>query len=118
MNENPEEPEGCAGAAGAGGFAPKVNTPGLFGKLKLEVLLPNWNTEPGKMGLKQKAVRKLKFEFILSSKILMFFPLSLMIFSFFAGHSRQRSWGRGHTRSARLLQEQCIEEFIHFNRES
>lgn len=82
LNENPEEPEGCAGAAGAGGFAPKVNTPGLFGKLKLEVLLPNWNTEPGKMGLKQKAVRKLKFEFILSSKILMFFPLSLMIFSF------------------------------------
>lgn len=46
LNENPDEPEGCAGAAGAGGFATKVNTPGLFGKLKLELLLPNWNTEP------------------------------------------------------------------------
>lgn len=46
LNENPEVPEGGAGAADAGGFAPKVNTPGLFGKLKLVVLLPNWNTEP------------------------------------------------------------------------
>lgn len=67
-------PEGGAGAAGAGGFAPKVNIPGLFGKLKVVVLLANWNTEPGKTGWKQKEVRKLKFEFILSSKILMFFP--------------------------------------------
>lgn len=46
LNENPGVPEGGAGAAGAGGFAPKVNTPGLFGKLKLVVVLPKWNTEP------------------------------------------------------------------------
>lgn len=54
MNENPGVPEGGAGAVAAEEFAPKVNTPGLFGKLKLVVLLPNWNTEPGKMGWKQK----------------------------------------------------------------
>jgi len=92
LKENPDEPEGCAGAAGAGRFAPKVNTPGLFGKLKLEVLLPNWNTGPGEMGWKKKGGRKLKFEFILSSKILMFFPLSFM--NFFLQ-------GRGCTRSTR-----------------
>lgn len=53
LNENPEVPEGGAGGADAGGFAPKVNTPGLFGKLKLVLLPPNRNTEPGKMGWKQ-----------------------------------------------------------------
>lgn len=83
LNENPEVPEGGAGAADAGGFAPKVNTPGLFGKLKLVVLLPNWNTEPGKMGWKQKEVRKLEFEFILFSKILMFFPIIFKDYSFY-----------------------------------
>lgn len=42
VNPNPEEPAGCAL-----GFAPKVNTPGLLPvKLKLAVLLPNWNAEP------------------------------------------------------------------------
>ena len=68
LNENPEEPEGCAGAAGAGGFAPKVNTPGLFGKLK--------------------------FEFILSSKILTFFPLPLI--NFFYGSLTVTKLGEGH----------------------
>lgn len=75
LNENPNKPEGCAGAAGAGWFAPKVNTPGLLGKLKLEVLLPNWNTEPGKKGWKRKRETKLKWEFVLSSKIFTFFLL-------------------------------------------
>lgn len=50
LKANPREPDDCAGAAGAGGFAPKVNTPWLFGKVKLELLLPNWNTEPGDTG--------------------------------------------------------------------
>lgn len=87
LNENPEVPEGGAGAADAGGFAPKVNTPGLFGKLKLVVLLPNWNTEPGKMEWKQKEVRKLKYEFILFVKFSCSSPLSLKII-LFTGCSR------------------------------
>lgn len=42
VNGNPEEPVGCVL-----GFAPKVNTPGVLPvKLKLVVLLPNWNAEP------------------------------------------------------------------------
>ena len=45
MYENPKEPPGCADDAP--GVAPKVNTPGLLPvKLKLAVLLPNWNIGP------------------------------------------------------------------------
>lgn len=74
LNENPEEPEGCTGAAGAGGFAPKVNTSGLLVKLKLEVLLPNWNTGPKKDGAEAERNKKMKSEFILSSKNLTILP--------------------------------------------
>lgn len=116
MNENPEEPEGCADAVGAVGFAPKVKTPGLFGKLKLEVLLPNWNTGPGKVGWKQKRTRKLSFEFILS--ILVFLLLYLTDVSLNSLKMTKFRVGGRFTRNARLQQEQCFEKIIHFSRES